>query len=65
MAEEPILIIGAANIAKALGFAPAFLRSTLLGKPDFPAKKKAGRWITTRRLLSDWADGLVKPTSRQ
>jgi hypothetical protein len=64
MAEDSILIIGAANIAKALGLSLDFVRSCLLGNPDFPAKKEARRWITTRRLLADWADGLVRPTSK-
>ena len=62
MTEEPILIIGAANIAKALGVSPLFVRASLLGRADFPARKEARRWVTTRRLLAEWADDLVKPT---
>lgn len=63
MNESPLLIIGAENIAKVLGLSPAVVRSTLLGRPDFPAKKETRRWVSTRHLLSDWADGLVKPSA--
>ena len=59
MTQDPLLIIGAENIAKVLGFSPAFVRSNLLGKGDFPAQKKARKWITTRRLLSEWVEGLI------
>ena len=55
----PIMIIGADNIAKVLGVSPDYLRSSLLGRDDFPAKKEARRWVSTRRLLSDWADRMI------
>jgi hypothetical protein len=57
----PIVIRGIPNIAKTIGFSPDFVRAALIGKPDFPARKEGRLWITTRRLLEDWADGMIQP----
>ena len=59
--SAPILIVGVANIAKALGVSPRKVRYEYLMHPDFPARKEkaAGSWISTPRA---WPFGL-KPMS--
>jgi len=49
MAEEPILIIVAANIAKALGLSPEHVKTAMVGQADFPARKYNRKWAVTRQ----------------
>lgn len=63
MAEEPILIIGAANIAKALGLSIVHVKTSLVGQADFPARKYNRKWAVTRQQLSDWAAQKIASTS--
>jgi hypothetical protein len=59
--SAPILIVGVANIAKALGVSPRKVRYEYLMHPDFPARKEkaAGSWISTRQSLAVWAQAYV------
>lgn len=54
--DEPVFIVGVKGIARAIGFDQKSLRSSFLGRNDFPARKRGGRWIVTKARLIKWAD---------
>jgi hypothetical protein len=55
MENQPIMIVGLSNIAKALGLSPEHVKNSLVGQSDFPARKYCRKWTATRQQLNDWA----------
>ena len=51
--KSPLLIIGAGNIAKALGLSPEHVKNALVGQADFPARKYNRKWAVTRQPGAD------------
>ena len=58
--NETVFIVGVKKIAQVMEFDQKTVRESFLGREDFPARKKGGRWIVTRSRLYQWADDYLE-----
>ena len=60
----PVLIVGAKEIARELGLGFRQVKK-MLASGELPARQYSRAWVTTRRMLEEWAEKNVGDASGQ